>query len=118
MYGTPRACISTYKEYLDFKNGIKKLEELDSYEYVPGGWGCGYCQIFSINSYKLRGVPLEETLPSNGIALESDIWFLRRFHPDVREVGKLNITLIHLGHKDWGGKTRDEDNRNIPFFFD
>ena len=118
MYGTPRACISTYKEYLDFTNGIKKLEELDSYEYVPGGWGCGYCQIFSINSYKLRGVPLEETLPSNGIALESDIWFLRRFHPDVREVGKLNITLIHLGHKDWGGKTRDEDNRNIPFFFD
>lgn len=114
MYGTSRYFINTHKEWLDYLNGHKKLS--DFVEIV--GWGCGFCQIFNINSPKLRGIPLTETLPSNGMATESDIWFLRRFHPDVRDVGKLPITLIHLGHQDFGGNIRDNNNRDIPFFFD
>lgn len=114
MYGTSRLFINTYKDYLDYKNGLRDLKSFD--EII--GYGCGFCQIFDLNSPKLKGIPLEETLPSNGIALESDIWFLRRFHSDVRDVGKLDITLIHLGHKDWGGKIRDESGVEIPFFFD
>ena len=94
-------------------NGVKKLED---FEKIPGE-GCGFCQIFSLNSPKLQGIPLEQILPSNGQAIESDIWFLKRFHPDVRDVGKLDINLIHLGHKDFGGKTRDESNKEIPYFF-
>lgn len=113
MYGTSRAFIPTIDEYLDYVSGRKTLND---FEQIVG-WGCGFCQIFNLNSPKLKGIPLEETLPSNGQAVESDIWFLRRFHPDVRDVGKLDIILIHLGHKDFGGKTRDESGVEVPFFF-
>lgn len=114
MYGCKRAFINTYSEWKAYNAGYADIED---FEVIPGE-GCGFMQCWQFNSPKLKGIPLEETLPSNGIALESDIWFLRRFHPDVRDVGKLDICLIHLGHKDWGGLDRDNSNKPIPFFFD
>ena len=113
MYGTSRAFIPTYSDWLNYRHGIKKLEDFESIV----GWGCGFCQIFSLNSNKLKGIPLESVFPSNGQATESDIWMLRRFHPDVRNVGKLDINLIHLGHKDFGGSIRDGHGEKIPSFF-
>lgn len=113
MYGTSRLFVDTYKDWRDYLTGKR---ELSSFEEIPG-WGCGFTQIFDLNSSKLKGIPLNQTFPSNGQAVESDIWMLRRFHPDVRDVGKLPITVIHLGHKDFGGKIRDESGMDIPFFF-
>lgn len=114
MYGTSRAFINTHKDWLDYESGDRKIESFETIE----GWGCGFCQIFNLNSIKLKNVPLDKIMPSNGQATESDIWFLKRFHPDVRNVGKLPIVLIHLGHKDYGGTVRSESEGLIPFFFD
>ena len=55
--------------------------------------------------------------PSNGQITESDILMLKRFHPDVKDVGKLDITLIHLGDKNFGGNLRDNLNGVVRGFF-
>lgn len=112
MYGTSRVFVPFYEDWIDIKNGKKTIDE---FENIPG-WGCGFCQIFSLNSSKLKNVPLTEVFPSNGKLLESDIITLRRFHPDVKTVGKLNISLIHLGDKDFGGQIRDNLTSVKGFF--
>jgi hypothetical protein len=112
MYGTSRVFLPHYQDWIDLKNGKKTINDFES---IPG-WGCGFCQIFSLNSPKLKDIPLTEVFPSNGCLLESDIWTLRRFHPDVKTVGKLDINLIHLGDKDFGGQIRDNLTSIKGFF--
>ena len=78
---------------MKIQNGEKRIEDFES---IPG-WGVGFFQLFNLNSQKIKGIPLECLYPSFSNAGESDIMFLKRFHPDVRDVGKIDLNVIHLG---------------------
>tara|TARA_R110000824_G_scaffold255324_1_gene444295 strand:- start:10891 stop:12309 length:1419 start_codon:yes stop_codon:yes gene_type:complete len=110
MYGVTRTFIPTFKDWIALYSGKKKQEDFESIE----GFGCGFTQIFSLNSNKLSG-NLEDTFCVNGKLEESDILTLKKFHPDVRHVGKLPINVLHLGDKGFGGGVRD-GTKNRWFF--
>ena len=102
MYGGTRYFVKTYNDWLDYKTGVKKLTDFENIV----GWGCGFLQIFDYNSPKISNKSI--IYPYSQQFVEADIWFLKVFHPDVRDVGKLPIDVIHLG--DHGKYGKPEEN--------
>jgi hypothetical protein len=111
LYGCRRFFIDKYQDWLYFKNGEKNKD--DFYGLDLGGWGCGYIQIWDMRSPKLRSILLDDIYPSYPTAGESDILMLKRFHPNVEDVGKLNIDVAHLGNCGVSHDTNDS-----KYFFD
>ena len=110
MYGCRRFFINKNQDWIDYKEGKKKKEDFTGLQW--GGWGCGFIQIWDMQSPKIRNIPISNLYPSYPTAAESDILMLKRFHPDVREVGKLDIDVVHLGNSGVNHDTKD----NKDFF--
>lgn len=108
LYGCPRFFINNYQDWLEYKNNKKAKEDFSGLEL--GGWGCGYIQIWNMRSYKIRNIPVKYLYPSYPTAAESDILMLKRFHPDVVSVGKLDIQVAHLGNCGVNHDTKDNKN--------
>lgn len=95
FYGARRYFIKNIKELDDL---FSKKRELNSFSGLElGGWGCGFFQLWNMKSNKINGIPINDLYPSYPTASESDILMLKRFHPNVISVGKLNIDVLHLG---------------------
>ena len=63
-----------------------------------------------MQSYKIKNIPVKYLYPSYPTAAESDILMLKRFHPDVVSVGKLDIQVAHLGNCGVNHDTKDNKN--------
>lgn len=101
FYGFGRHFIYSYEDWLDYQNGIKKL---DDFQFIIGT-GNGYGQIFSYKELIKKtppGIPLYSSHPKN---VEIDIDVLKRFCPLVdRDPNLVHIDTpcIHLGlHSVW-----------------
>ncbi len=106
LYGGSRRFVWTYQDYVDLSNGIFKENELES---IPG-YGCGFAQIVNMSAKTFKQYP--NLYPDSYDAGQVDIDFLKRFHPDVTTVGKLDFIALHLGPHGCNHKTRK--NPRIP----
>jgi hypothetical protein len=106
LYGCRRFFIDKYRDWLDYKEGKKEKEDFDGLQL--GGFGCGYIQIWDMQSPKIKGISAPHLYPSYKTAGESDILMLKQFHPDVASVGKLNIDVAHLGNFGVNHDTKDD----------
>ncbi len=91
LYGTSRCFAWDYSQYLEYKNG-KNINEFDK---ISGGHGCGYFMLFNLDSYKIRNIPLSEIYTNGNV--ETDMALLEKFHPKRLDVGKLSFNVLHLG---------------------
>lgn len=105
LYGGSRRFIWTYQDYLDLKNGVKKEKDFESRE----GFGCGFLQICNMKSNVFKRH--SEFYPSFFSAENVDIHFLKLFGP-VTSVGKLDLTVNHLGYH--GTFHRGRENSELP----
>lgn len=92
LYGASRSFAWDYNEYLSYRFDGKQIDE---FENIPGGWGCGYFMLFNLNSDKILNIPLSSVYPLGN--LETDMVLLERFHPQRVDVGKLDFNVLHLG---------------------
>ena len=95
LHGASRWFLKTKKEYDEIKSGAKSSKD---FEHVEGGHGCGYYQLFNMGADCLQGLAPDSIYPSYPTAAESDILFLKRFHPNIDGVGRPdNLWVCHLG---------------------
>lgn len=106
LYGCRRFFIDKYQDWIDYKEGKRNKESFTGLQW--GGWGCGFIQIWDMQSSKIKGMATSHLYPSYPTAGESDILMLKRFHPDVVSVGKLNIDVAHLGNFGVNHDTKDD----------
>ena len=93
LYGGQRTFVWTYSDLLKLQSGEKKTSD---FKTIPGE-GCGFFQLFNFQSRAIKQSNSNDIYPSFPNAGESDILFLKKFHPDVVSVGKLDMNCIHLG---------------------
>ena len=94
LYGTGRRFCWTYKDWLDLQRWEKNIDE---FEYIPG-YGCGFWELFNMNSKVAKLYPLDKLYPEGNV--ESDIIFLKRWCPLVehdKNLGRIDMDVIHLG---------------------
>lgn len=91
LYGTSRCFAWDYNEYLEYKNG----KPIDSFENIPGGWGCGYYMQFYLDAPQIKHLSLNKIYTNGNI--ETDMHLLEKFHPKRLDVGKLDFKVLHLG---------------------
>lgn len=91
LYGVSRSFAWDYNEYLEYKNG----KQINQFENIPGGYGCGYFMFFNLNAPQIKNVSLENIYPNGNI--QTDMILLEKFHPERSTVGKLEFKVLHLG---------------------
>jgi hypothetical protein len=91
LYGASRSFAWDYNEYLEYKDG----KNINNFENIPGGYGCGYFMLFYLNSDKIKNEPLDKIYPNGNI--ETDMVLLEKFHPYRVDVGKFDFKVLHLG---------------------
>lgn len=95
LHGASRWFLKTKKEYDEIKSGVKSRKDC---EHIEGGHGCGYSQLFNMGAECLQGLSPDSIYPSYPTAAESDILFLKQFHPNIDGVGRPdNLWVCHLG---------------------